>query len=631
MRFAIQLIYICMLLITISSCSEPEGRKQLRMAEDIIESNKDSASSVLSKIDISRLESKQDSALYYLLVTKLTIKNYDLVKSYGDINYSVDEFESSQDDARLMEALFYRAFAKYDNLKEMNGLSPIIEDILKSTEIAKDRKDLYWQAKNEEFLGDIYDDNYNFESASELYRRASTLYKESGKQRYHRFALWNYARAISNIGRHESAKQILDSLYKVSSKNESDSLLQVECLKSLIYVNFWLNKYTESIDCFKNLKKLGEIARIDTQDYTFLSKSLFAIGKIKESQAAADSAYDLATSDLELSKVAYPMLDISEKQGDYKMALEYSKLISNVIDSIASVSHSNTPAHLEKIYYNNEKDRQEYRAKAYRVVGIATACILIAIIGLTIYKIIQKNRLIKINLQNTRMIDDDLVKVREDLNKALILKSDQVDALQCLLTKKDFELESEKEARNKSEMNNALLQQKIEKYKAESFMFDSFIGKYAGFVNAIILRQLKLNEIESDIKIHIEALSISKNPENRKKENGIIKNLQIKRTQLYNEVDNIYAEIKSDNLLSSAEEIINIIYPGELALLKDSARIKTDVCNVLILSLIGFAPKSISFILKVPEKTIYTRRSRLREKIESATMPSKDKWMVKLQ
>ena len=101
-----QLLYFFFLIVILTSCQQTS--QKLRLAEEIIETQPDSALKILREIDFQNEKSDRNKALYGILMFKALDKNYLSLTPDSLINFSIKFYQDKNDNEKLGEALFYK-------------------------------------------------------------------------------------------------------------------------------------------------------------------------------------------------------------------------------------------------------------------------------------------------------------------------------------------------------------------------------------------------------------------------------------------------------------------------------------------------------------------------------------------
>lgn len=101
-----QVPFLILLIILLASCQQTSHK--LRLVEEIIDNQPDSALKILRNIDYKNEKSNGDKALYGILMFKALDKNYQTLAPDSLINFSIDYYQKENDNEKLGEALFFK-------------------------------------------------------------------------------------------------------------------------------------------------------------------------------------------------------------------------------------------------------------------------------------------------------------------------------------------------------------------------------------------------------------------------------------------------------------------------------------------------------------------------------------------
>ena len=86
-----QLLHLSFIIIIFASCQQTS--QKLRLAEEIIETQPDSALKILREIDYQNEKSDRNKALYGILMFKALDKNYLTLAPDSLINFSIEFYQ----------------------------------------------------------------------------------------------------------------------------------------------------------------------------------------------------------------------------------------------------------------------------------------------------------------------------------------------------------------------------------------------------------------------------------------------------------------------------------------------------------------------------------------------------------
>ncbi len=102
-------------VMTIVGCNDDATSEQLKQIDALLTEGKvDSVGILLDGIAMSDLQSRKDSAYYYLLKTENLCRKLIPAKSDSAINYSVEYYKGTADHEKLARACYYKAVTIYD-------------------------------------------------------------------------------------------------------------------------------------------------------------------------------------------------------------------------------------------------------------------------------------------------------------------------------------------------------------------------------------------------------------------------------------------------------------------------------------------------------------------------------------
>lgn len=218
MRYLFPIITLISFLL--SGCSG--GNKALlKQADAIMEENPDSAMTILRQIDRGHL-SKGDLPYYALLMTQAQVKNDIPLDSDSLISIAYAKYADAWRGDKGIRSAFYMGeiFFNQDRSREA------MHHYLSAYEDSKRLDDDYWHAKSAERIADLFFNAYNYPEAEKYMTEAAQIFGKCGKIRNQKYALAALGITYINSQKIESARSLLDSLYReVSSSQPVDSAL----------------------------------------------------------------------------------------------------------------------------------------------------------------------------------------------------------------------------------------------------------------------------------------------------------------------------------------------------------------------------------------------------------------------
>ncbi|MDE6498423.1 MAG: hypothetical protein K2L21_07170 [Muribaculaceae bacterium] len=210
------LIHILIAAALLCYACKNEAHEALLAADEIIEISPDTASMILEKIDVNKLNIS-DKAYYSLLKTEADIKNNVLVLEDSIILSAVLHYNQSPHYNKELRSSFYLAFVYF----EQNKLKEAMLHATKAHDLANELHDNYWIAKSAGLISLILSKTYNYSEAETYSRMAADFYKLAGKIELHRYSLCDVAIDLTNQGLLEDGVRILDSISQLYTSSEA--------------------------------------------------------------------------------------------------------------------------------------------------------------------------------------------------------------------------------------------------------------------------------------------------------------------------------------------------------------------------------------------------------------------------
>ena len=172
-----QVPFLILLIILLVSCQQTS--QKLRLAEEIIETQPDSALKILRKIDYKNQKSKGDKALYGILMFKALDKNYLTLAPDSLINFSIEFYQNKKDNEKLGEALFFKGRMLNYAFKYENATKYYIESLDKLS----DSRNYNLLAKVHSDIGDILTIQGDYAKARNKYQKSYDFFLKIHKKK----------------------------------------------------------------------------------------------------------------------------------------------------------------------------------------------------------------------------------------------------------------------------------------------------------------------------------------------------------------------------------------------------------------------------------------------------------------
>lgn len=490
------------LLVTTYSCNSPSPtEKALKTAESIMEESPDSALIILTNIDKKSLKSGKENALFALLYSQALHKNdiYDDVDSL--ISTAVNYYKTHKDQYMLMKALFYSGANKYNH----NDIPSAIIRATNSHDIAKSINDYYWRAKSAELIEDIQNASLNHDEIVSYAYEAATYYLKANKIRNHRFAVCDYAVALSNIEESDNSLKMLDSIQAIAAQEPIDSLLNAYAQHALLQILVKEQKYDRAQIVMNEMYKYVHIFPISSIELSYFANIETHYNRFENTLKLLSQAKENAQTRLDTIGILYAQSLYYKKNNDYRNQAIFTDSIYNSQNNELKKIIQQSAVLQQRDYYNKiatERQQETERLHTYIIIIITiTFFIIVAILVINHYRIKYKEILLEskmnellrnANLKSHTIIEKLFKEKYEILNmlcSEYYLKGDSPNTRTLILKEIEQEIDKIKGGKSMEDiaksvdkyMDNIVsrLKDQCSFFKDEDITFISLI--YAGF------------------------------------------------------------------------------------------------------------------------------------------------------
>lgn len=189
-------------------------------------------------------------------------------------------------DSLRMLADFYRAVA----LDAIGNKGEALTEALLTSELAKEQRATYWQARAHELLGDIYYSGYNMEASIRNDSIAYKLFENTGYHVNAAYSLLSLAMAHEHKGDHLLSLEILDTLEMQYQYVDSYLLGHIQCE----YIRP-LNNLNRPSEAIARLQRALDYWNNDSSEilWSDIAVSYLAIDSIEQARICLEKALPL--------------------------------------------------------------------------------------------------------------------------------------------------------------------------------------------------------------------------------------------------------------------------------------------------------------------------------------------------
>lgn len=485
--FALSALYFLSCNYTIAVPAE------LQQAEEVMETEPDSALTILENFELTEELSKKDYAFYCLLLTQALDKNYYIHTSDSLIKEATGYYEEHNDMASLALSYYYMGRVYSDMHKSLQAQQYYLMALELGEELNK--TDLLIKINNS--LGTLYCFQDIYEQALPLYKKTISLLNQKKDSTNLSYALRNTARAFSEIGEPDSAIVYYKEAINIATPQSISALFND--LGSLYLLK---KKYDEAYDCIMNAIKLCNNAQLLAPKYLNLGKYYYETAQYDSAQVYLNKSVQSPILFTQAASL-YFLAQIEKTKHDFNNYLKYWDEYEQIRDSIENDSHFENIRITESMFnyqrITNEKNKYEQKAFQrmiiiYQILIFSTITLFI---GFLVFKREQqkKKKILKLKeklyKQSLQCIEDNKLKISV-LEKELTFGKETIsDVNKQLFEAKKLILEMENRQIKLKHNTIQLIEQEFQKsyiytriHKAENKLSESEWTELALLIDA---------------------------------------------------------------------------------------------------------------------------------------------------
>lgn len=379
-RWSVHILLLFLLLCISCHRGKQSYPPLMERAVQLMETHPDSALACLDSLSISITEWSEEVQMYYKLLTvKAKDKLYIPATSDTLINRIVRFYEDRQNDARLVEAYYYKGSVYRD-----------MEDAPRAVDAFQHAAEIGENCANDTLNGRIYGQLASLFAFQGLYAESMKATKEAYKYnaachnyRGVAFCLRDMARIYDMNNQKDSAEIYYREAYTLMKEKISP---EKACGIGEEMAGFYYN-------CEKTDSAEVMIKRIQVCHTSSLSH--LVLGEVYYQKQMYDSASVYLQKVISENSIyhqcaAYRLLHlIAKKQKKYQEANQYASLCINILDSVSRITQTEEVGKIHSLYnYNlSEQENQRLQSKTERQKLLLFQLLFVAslLIGIVIY------------------------------------------------------------------------------------------------------------------------------------------------------------------------------------------------------------------------------------------------------
>lgn len=421
------LIYI-LLFVGLNACSgKPKISPVLSEAERLMNVRSDSSLLLLKRVESPEKASKEQYALWCLLITQAQDKQIIKHTSDSIINVAIKYFDKTNNIERRAQAYYCRGRV----FSDMMLYDEAIASYLKAEELVVQTKNYNLQARIFNHLGDLYRKNFLTNESLVYYQKANDSYKMEDNLLGVAYTFRDIGLSYMNLGKLDSSLYYLNQSLKIVRDNKW-KVVERFVLICLGNVYESMSLYSDAIDCIKESLNINQKA-------DQLYSAYYSLGRVYNYAGKKDSAYyywekALKSPDVNIRIPIYRHYSLlAYQKKEYEAAFNYNEQYLLLRDSAERIYRPQKLAEINARYdYErliNEKNQIELRRKKTQLDYSLIIMVLLILVFASMLRLHKKKQRIKENKQL-------LTNYREQLQKS----EWQLEAYKLSLDEKEQEL-----------------------------------------------------------------------------------------------------------------------------------------------------------------------------------------------
>jgi tetratricopeptide (TPR) repeat protein len=399
-----RLIFFVSICIFMYNCSVIPDR--LKTAEELIETNPDSALHILQKTPPTAFNSDAHRALYGLLLFKTLNKKLLPLKPDSVINFSLNYYEEHHDNDRLADCYLYKGRTYMYAFQ----FEKAMDYYLKAMDIAQAKKDYLLLGRINSDIAYIYTSQRDYTLARKKFKLAYEYFTRLKLQDKAFNSLLDIGRTYHNAKEYCKAQQHYSTLYSQAV----DSMQQGALLQE-IAINYYSSlKYDSALFYFRKIIPYPYIRNNRAIRYYYLADLYFDMDQLDSARYYAENSFKY-NPDIRTQHECYRILaNVAYERRDTKELLVKIERYVKLGDSIRKIDAQTKGSIIEKIY-STTKDANNTRRQRLYLFGLLLFLVTVGLIVfcyLKKYSNKEKKRMKTVHLQEKIEFQKNIVNKR---------------------------------------------------------------------------------------------------------------------------------------------------------------------------------------------------------------------------
>lgn len=581
MKFTRYFLICISIFLWISCGSDKDVKDILSKSDTLLQSNPDSAFTLLESVE--ELDVLSDETFAAWCLANANVRDV-LRKESLSIDYMLRAFNYFKDKGQINEQARIGMFLGHA-YKAAQQRDKAMNIYLVALDLADRSQDYNLAGYINTYLADLYKADEKYAQARDKYKEASVYFEQANNNR-------SKAIAISNIG---LMSYIIDkgSNLALDYYLKSDSIaMELNDAEVLSMVNnriglFYIEKHEFNLAEDHLLKAINYSKFESEASYYALSDLYVLKGQIEKSRDLLKKISASANTNTKAGFI-YQQYLLEKGEQNWKKALEYYEEALAYVDSVRNVQSKTDLLEIEK-KYTTEKIRNEnnlLRLKSQRYFLSLVLIIAITLLLIVVFQLIMRRKDKKIRLQEQVLHQKDMFLVKQQL---------ELRQMETELSKKEYELLNRRKVMQEhhtllEKQNSALelREHEIEKQEEELRLQEKEVEALKNDVNSLKLKVLQNTAISKKIIKCAQKVTVGT-------DDGKSLLSEADWTSLLNEVNAVYKSFTT-SLQQAVPELT------------------FEDIRFCCLLLVGLDTKELSVVLSINPSSIRQRKMRIRAK-----------------
>ncbi len=581
MKFTRYFLICISIFLWISCGSDKDVKDILSKSDALLQSNPDSAFTLLESVE--ELDVLSDETFAAWCLANANVRDV-LRKESLSIDYMLRAFNYFKDKGQINEQARIGMFLGHA-YKAAQQRDKAMNIYLVALDLADRSQDYNLAGYINTYLADQYRFEEKYNQAKEKYQEAATYFEKASNKR-------SRAIAITNVGLmsyfiDKASNLALDYYLK------SDSIaMELNDTEVLSMVNnriglFYIEKHEFDLAEDHLLKAINYSKFRSEASYYALSDLYVLKGQIEKSRDLLKKISASANTETKAGFI-YQQYLLEKGEQNWKKALEYYEEALAYVDSVRNIQSKTNLLEIEK-KYTTEKIRNEnnlLRLKSQRYFLSLVLIIAITLLLIVVFQLIMRRKDKKIRLQEQVLHQKDMFLVKQQL---------ELRQMETELSKKEYELLNRRKVMQEhhtllEKQNSALelREHEIEKQEEELRLQEKEVEALKNDVNSLKLKVLQNTAISKKIIKCAQKVTVGM-------DDGKSLLSEADWTSLLNEVNAVYKSFTT-SLQQAVPELT------------------FEDIRFCCLLLVGLDTKELSVVLSINPSSIRQRKMRIRAK-----------------